>query len=376
MDPANGIDAPSKVAITGNRIVAVGPDINTKANRVVDVSGMYIVPGLIDIHTHTYGYRNSTLPDEYAFPNGTTTIVDAGGSGYKSFNTFKTTVIDKAKVRLLALLNIVGEGMLGPVEQDVSEMQAEPCAETIGAFPELLVGVKAAHYSGPGWESVDRAVKAAELSNTFAMIDYSEHPDRSYGELITKHMRPGDVQTHMYNGKLAQIDDNSRVYEYVWRARELGILFDVGHGGGSFLFRIAKPSMEQGHVPHTISTDAHQGSLYLPRATMPITMSKFINMGMSLQEAVEKSTVRPAETIGRPDLGTLSIGSAADIAVIELEKGDFGFVDSGLTRMNGTHRLTCHITVRDGEVVWDLNGITLPSWGTQGSYGLDKDSGL
>ncbi len=368
IDPGNQIDGPANLAITGDRIKAIGQNITGEAKTVIDVSGMYVTPGLIDLHTHSYGYFASTLPDEYSFPNGTTTIIDAGGSGYKNFLDFKTSVIDRARVRLLALLNIVGGGMLGAVEQDISEMQPEPCAETVLAFPETIVGVKAAHHRGPGWQSVDGAVKAAELSNTFAMIDYSENPARSYAELITDHMRPGDVHTHMYNGKLAQIDENSQVYEYVWKARERGVLFDVGHGGGSFLFRVAKPSMDQGHVPDTISTDAHQGSLYMPRATMPITMSKLMNMGMSFPDAVEKSTVAPARKISRPDLGTLSVESVADVAVLDLEKGDFGFVDSGLARMRGNQRITCHITIRGGKVVWDMNGLSRPDWETAGRY--------
>ena len=176
------------------------------------------------------------------------------------------------------------------------------------------------------------------------------------------------MHTHMYGQQHAQIDESKRVCDYVWEARKRGVQFDVGHGGGSFWFRVAVPCMEQGHVPDTISTDVHKGSFFIPRATMPITMSKLMNMGMSLTDAVEKSTAAPARNIRRPELGTLTVGSEADVAVFELEEGEFGFVDSGRAGMKGTKRLLCHITVRAGEVVWDLNGLSRPGWETQGEY--------
>ena len=369
IDPHSGVDAIMDLAIKDGKIAALDRQIPTeRAKTVADVSGFYVTPGLIDLHTHSYGYAAWTFPDEYAFPNGVTTVVDAGGSGYRSFEDFKRTIIDKARVRILVLLNIVATGMFGPVEQDVSEMRAEPCADVVSQYSEIIVGVKAAHFRGPGWESVDGAVRAAELSGTVAMIDYSNHPQRSYRELILEHMRPGDMHTHMYSGKIAQIDDDDRVHDYVWEARKRGVLFDLGHGGGSFLFRVAKPCMDQGHVPDTISTDVHKGSFFLPRATMPITMSKLINMGMPLNEAVEKATVTPARNIHRPELGTLTVGDEADVAVFQLEEGEFGFVDSGQARMDGGKRLQCHMTVRAGTVVWDLNGISRPAWETQGRY--------
>lgn len=370
IDPANGVDGLSDVAIADGRIAAVAPSLDaSRSRKVVDVTGRYVTPGLIDIHTHSFGYFASTYPDEYAFPNGITTVVDAGGAGWKNFAEFKSTIIDRARVRVLALINIVGGGMLGTIEQDVSEMRPEPCAERAREYPEVIVGVKAAHHRASGWESVDGAVEAAELTETFAMIDYSPHPARSYRELLLDHMRPGDVHTHMYGQHIAQLDEAKRVNDYIWEARKRGVLFDVGHGGGSFWFRVAKPSMEQGFGPDTISTDVHKGSFFMPRATMPMTMSKLMNMGMSLNEAVERSTVRPAQVISRPALGTLSVDAEADVAVLELERGDFGFVDSGLARMKGELRLTAHMTIRAGRVVWDLNGLSRPEWQTQGDYG-------
>ena len=200
------------------------------------------------------------------------------------------------------------------------------------------------------------------------MVDFQPRKERTYKQLILEHMRPGDVHTHMYGQHIEQLDGNKIVPDYMWEAREKGILFDVGHGGGSFWFRVAAPAMEQGWRPDTISTDAHKGSLFMPRATMPITMSKLINLGMPLKEAIFRSTVEPARVIDRQELGTLSPGAAADVAVFELEKGDFGFIDSGLASMRGTQRLLAHMTISAGKVVWDLNGISRPDWASQGDY--------
>ena len=156
--------------------------------------------------------------------------------------------------------------------------------------------------------------------------------------------------------------------DYVREARDKGILFDLGHGAGSFWFRIAVPAIEQGFLPDTISTDFHKYSALLPNASMNTTMSKCLNMGMALEDVVMRSTRNPARVIRRPELGTLSIGAEADIAVLELEYGEFGFVDSGHARMRGDRRLRCLLTVRAGQVVWDLNGLTRPDWDKAGNY--------
>lgn len=369
IDPANGVDGPRDVGVRGNRVAEVRRGIDPSlAAKAIDVTGKIVTRGLIDLHTHSFGYHAWTFPDEYALPNGITTVVDAGGAGWKNFEEFHRSIISAAQIRVLALLNIVGGGMLGIVEQDVTEMQPEPCAEMVKQYPQVIVGIKAAHHDGPGWQSVDGAVKAAEATGTFAMIDYHRHENRSYRELLLEHMRPGDVHTHMYGLHTPQFDDKGKIHGFMHEARKRGVKFDVGHGGGSFWFRIAKPCMDQGWRPDTISTDIHKGSFFLPRATMPMTMSKLINLGMPLQEAVDRSTRLAAQTINRPELGSLSVGAEADIAVFELERGDFGFVDSGLARMKGDRRLTCHLTIKAGKALWDLSGLTRPAWETSGDY--------
>ncbi len=355
IDPKNGLDGPADLAITNGKVAAVGQNLGP-TKKTINISGLYITPGLIDIHVHVYGgYKGWLFPDQHAFPNGVTTVVDTGGSGWKNFEDFKTTIIEPSATRVLAFLNIVGAGMTGPPEQDVTEMDPEPCADMIRSHPEHLIGPKSAHFGGPGWESAGGAIKAARLSNSIAMIDFAPKPTRSYRELLER-LSPGDIHTHLYAKHIPLLDKNNIVNEYVRQAREQGVFFDTGHGAGSFWYSIATHALEQGFPPDTISTDLHKLSRLLPNATMLPTMSKFLALGMPLQEVIFRSTQKPAEVIRRPEIGHLTPGAEADIAVLELQEGNFGFVDSGLNRFPGTQRLECQLTLRNGNIVWDLNG--------------------
>ncbi len=372
LDPANHRDGQFDVAVIGNKIARVGHDFAAAHARVVvDASRYYVTPGLIDIHTH-FDWQGADLnlhPDAEALTNGVTTAVDAGSSGWKNFEAFKSTVIDHSKTRLLAFLNIVGAGMYGPkVENDVNEMDVDAAAAMVRKHRDVIVGIKTAHFQPPTWDAVDRAVKAAAASGTIVMVDFSPKPGREYSDLILKHLRPGDIHTHFYGRLTPQLDANKRIQPYVLEARKRGVLFDVGHGNGSFWFRIAVPAVQQGFLPDTISTDIHVRSIMLPRANMTTTMSKFLNIGMTLEQVIERSTVNPARVIRRPELGTLSEGAVADIAVLELEQGKFAFLDSGHGKLIGDRRLRCVLTVRNGAVVWDTEGLSLTDWMKAGPY--------
>ncbi len=370
IDPENGIDGTRDIAVKDSVIVAVDHDIPVEqGHKVARVHGHYVTPGLIDIHMHVYGgYQGWVFPDAHVLPNGVTTVLDTGGSGWKKFENFKDTIIADSKTRVLALINIVGAGMEGAVEQDITEMDPSPCAEMINKYPEHIVGSKTAHYSGPGWEAVDGAVEAARRSGSIAMIDFAPKQTRSYRDLLLEKLSPGDIHTHLYAQHIPLLNKNGTVNDYVREARDRGIYFDLGHGAGSFWFRIAVSAINQGFLPDTISTDLHKDSALLPNASMNTTMSKCLNMGMTLEDVIKRSTRNPARIIQRPELGTLSIGAEADIAVLELEYGEFGFVDSGHARMRGDRRLRCLLTVRAGQVLWDLNGLTRPEWNTSGNY--------
>jgi dihydroorotase len=372
IDPANQVNAVRDVAVAGDKIARVAENIPaSESKRVVDVSGYYVTPGLVDIHAHLYvedpgGW--GIYPDLSAFPSGVTTAVDAGSAGWKNFEEFKARIIDKAKVRVLAFLNIVAVGMDTVGEQSLNEMDARPTAEMIKKHPQILIGVKAAHYEGPEWEAIDRAVEAGRLANVPVMVDFRPQPTRTYADLILKHMRPGDIHTHMYAQHIPLLDDNGKVNEYMREARKRGVIFDLGHGAGSFWFRIAAPAMEQGFGPDSISTDLHQRSSLIPQATLVNCMSKVLSLGMPLEEVIYRSTVTPAREIKRPELGTLSVGSVADIAVLELQKGTFGLVDSGHARQEASQKLRCMITVRAGKIVYDAEGLSWPDWHKAGKY--------
>jgi dihydroorotase len=369
IDPANGINDPMDVAVTGDRIAFVGKDVPTeRAEKVVNVEGLYVTPGLIDLHIHvTPPLDHYICADVIPLRTGVTTIVDAGSTGCTNFEQFKVEVIDVARVRVLALLNIAACGMIRR-EQDSAEWDILAAADMIDRYADTIVGVKSAHYRGPDFGPVDRAVHVGRETETPVMVDFWAKATATYEDLLLRHLRPGDIHTHFYARQFPLLNENGQVQDYVWEARERGVVFDVGHGAGSFWFRIAVPAVDQSFVPDSISTDLHGHSVLLPDATMPGVMSKFLNMGMPLDEVIMRSTVTPARQIQRQELGTLNPGACADVAVFELREGNFGFVDSGRARMRGHHRLECQMTIRAGEVIWDPNGLSWPDWQTAADY--------
>ncbi len=379
IDPANGRDGPMDVAILGGKIAAVDREIrDVGALKVVDVSGRYVTPGLIDLHAHFYGggggYKDFEMnPDMYAIPNGTTTVVDAGGAGWMNYGGFIDRVVHGYRTRVLGLLNICAYGMHTHHENDPKSFMPEDCARTICENSGVFVGIKTAHYMQPGYESVDAAVNAGEIAGVPVMMDSWPSDIRKYPDMILKHLRPGDIHTHFYAQQFPWLGADKTVAPYMWQARKRGVIFDVGHGAGSFWFRIAAPAIAQGFGPDTISTDAHSGSFYMQRATMPVTISKLLCLGISLQEAIDRSTRVPAKVIRRTDIGTLSVGAEADVAVFELERAlspdtGFGYVDSGGAMMNGDKRLTCAMTIRAGNVLYDREGLSRPDYRGLGNY--------
>ena len=365
IDPANNIDGNFDVAISGGHIALVGKDIASAfARTVADVTGLVVTPGLVDLHAHFYGYDGAILPDAHCLPEGTTTAVDAGGSGHLTFDDFNEQVIAPAITNVFALLNIAGEGMVGEPEQDLDGMDPELTAAKIAQRPDLIVGVKVAHYMGPGWEPLDRGIQAAEDTGVYLMVDQSPIQTRPMDEMMLEHLRPGDMVTHCYALSKPMTDIDDKVKPYFFEARERGIQFDVGHGAGSFSFRIAKAAIEQGFLPDTVSTDMHRSSILVNQATMPETMTKLLALGMELPDIVKRSTWDPAQAIGHPELGNLGQTVPADIAVLNVTEGEFGLVDNGTgNRVFKTDkRIVCEITVKNGQVVWDKNGRTRDDW--------------
>jgi dihydroorotase len=379
IDAKNNLDGVMDVAIKDDKIALVAKSIDAKkAVLVVDAKGMYVTPGLIDIHSHNFfgtqpdHYLSDGLdalpPDGFTFRSGVTTVVDAGGAGWKSFSTFKKQTIEHSKTRVLSFLNIVGEGMRGGVyEQNLSDMDARMTAMTVQQHREI-VGIKVAHYSGDEWEPVDRAVAAGKIANVTVMIDFGGHlPPLPLSDLLLKHLRPGDIFTHTYArlmGRGPVMDDQGNPFPYVQEAIKRGIVFDVGHGGGSFMFSQAIPAIRQGFYPTTISTDIHTSSMNAGMKDQLNVMSKFVNLGMPLPQVIKASTWASAQAIRREELGHLTAGAVADVAVFSMLTGRYGYVDSKGFRFDGTKKLECELTLRAGEIVYDLNGISKPSWTT------------
>ena len=376
IDPKNGIDGVMDVAVKDGKIASVARNIPASAEIVVDATGKYVTPGILDMHTHNYhgnlgtylanGF-SSVQPDGFTFESGVTTVVDVGSSGWRNFAQFKEQTIDKSQTRVLAFLNIVGTGMKGGSwEQDLNDMDGRLTAATAQQYPGVVVGVKVAHYFGPEWDPVERGVEAGTLADIPVMIDFGGHePPLSLETLLMEKLRPGDILTHTFahvDRRIPIVNDQGKVEPFVWDAQERGVIFDVGHGGGSFRFDQAVPAMEQGFRPNTISTDLHTGSMNAGMKDMANVMSKFLNMGMNMQQVIEASTWKPAQVIKRTDLGHLSEGAVADISVFTLREGSFGFIDVQKKRMDGTLKLECELTVKDGNVMYDLNGISCPLW--------------
>ena len=370
IDPANDVDGTCDVAISGGKIARVASSIATsRATRVIDVGGSYVVPGLVDIHVHYFATcpRLGVSPDDHAFPGAVTTAVDTGTAGWRNFERFRTEVIDRVKCRVLAYVNIVSTGMEVPAnEQDPAQMDPAPTAEMARKHADVVVGIKTAHFMQHGWTAVDRTLEAGELAGMPAMFDFAPKPERSYEDLLLKKMRPGDIHTHIYARHIPSLDENGRVYDYIWEARRRGVILDLGHGAGSFWYRLAVPCLEQGYQPDSISTDQHTGNVNGPVFTMLHTVSKMLNLGMSLKDLIHRSTVTPAREIGRPELGTLSEGAEADVAVLQLRMGTFGYWDCGKGKLLGDRKLECLLTLRAGKIVYDPQGLALDDWRTLG----------
>jgi dihydroorotase len=377
IDPANGIDAVRDVAVRDGKIVQVAAAIPTgSAKRIVHVKDLYVVPGLVDIHTHHYGYNGSLFPDETAFPAGTTTVVDAGGPGWRNFEDYQEKILRRARARVFTFINSVGLGM-GGEEDDIEDMNPRATADKILAFPDLIVGVKNAHFGGFGWTSVDRAIEAGRLSNTPVILDNTilSWTGRDTRTKVLEKMRPGDIHTHFFNDRHVEILDRrtNQVQPYMHAARTRGVLFDLGHGGGSFLWPVADRAMAQDFPPDTISTDLHAGSILSTESDMPNSMSKMLLLGMPLHDVIYRSTVTPARTINRfPQVGTLGEGRDADIAVLRLDEGVFSFQDAWGKKRLGTQRLLNVLTVRAGDIVYDRDAIAFPDWDAPGTHGTTR----
>jgi dihydroorotase len=379
IDPKNNIDEIMDIAISNGKVAKVDKNIDGKlAKQVVNAHGMYVTPGIIDMHAHVFAGTEpdhylsdgtaALPPDGFTFRVGVTTVVDCGGAGWKSFARFKKNIIDNSSTRVLSFLNIVGEGMRGGAyEQDTMDMDAKMSASIARSNRQYIVGFKVAHYEAAQWTPVDRAVDAGKRANIPVIVDFGgddTHPPLSIEELFFKHLRPGDIYTHTFTELPRRdpiVDFKTRILKpFVPDAQKKGIIFDVGYGGGSFDYRQALPAIKAGFFPNTMSTDLHTGSMNAAMKDMLHVMSTFVAMGMSIPEVIKASTWAPARAIKREELGQLSVGAIADIAILNMRQGDFGFWDRVGYNLKAKQKFECEMTIRDGVIVYDLNGIADP----------------
>jgi dihydroorotase len=374
MDPRSGRHGRYDVAVRSGRVTRIARRIDpATARKAVSVRGMWVVPGLIDIHTHVFAGSgpgrfadgtSSVNPDLHCPMNGVTTVVDAGTSGWRNFPDLRRQVMEPSRTRVLAFLNIFGSGMVGkPMEEDSADIDWRAVRDVLAAHADRIVGFKVGHYTRPGELPMQLARKMGDSARLPVFVE-CHLPDITLSRQLA-YLRSGDIMTHCFE----QVDERERFVQpdgtlrpEVREARSRGVLFDLGHGGAGFWFDQAIPAIRSGFLPNTLGTDMHRNSLQASMKSLPNLMSKCLAMGMSLEEVVARASSEPARAIGRPELGQISEGGIADIAVLRIERGRFGFVDAGGKRIEGRRRLTAEMTLRDGRVVWDLQGRMADAW--------------
>lgn len=370
IDPKNNVNTIKDIAVANGKIAKVENNISeAQSKKTIDATGLYVVPGLIDMHTHVFvGSKAGTFADgiysvsadDFSFRSGVTTVVDAGTSGWQNFALFKEQVIDKSQTRVLAFLNIFGPGLIsGQAVTDISNVNVDSAIRIIDQYKNIILGTRIGHYDGNDWTPFNSALEAASRTNTPIFVE-CHLPKFGLQDQLNK-MRNGDIITHAYEQiaeRMPVVDSAGKLHSFVLDAQKRGVVFDVGHGGAGFWFSQAVPALQQGLAPNTFGTDLHRFSMNAGMKSMLNVMSKYMAIGMSLEEVVLRATWNAAKAIRHEELGNLSEGAVADMAILSLLKGKFGFVDAGGNRLNGDKKLEAELTIRAGKIVWDLNGLS------------------
>ena len=358
------------VGIRRNRVAAIETNIPAESSaRVVDASGQIVTPGLVDLHTHVY--HNVTFWGVHADPvaarSGVTTWLDVGSAGAFNVLGFREWVAQPSTARLYALLNISSIGLTAMTGElaNINYCDVDLCVKLIEQNPELLLGVKARidrnTTGGQGIEPLRRAREAADRVHRPLMVHIGGGPP-TLSEVLDL-MRPGDILTHCFTGhNMRIIDDTGALLDAAKRAWDAGVILDIGHGAGSFSFETAEKMIAAGHKPDVISTDIHQMSIHGPLYDMPTCLSKFLALGMSLEDVIDAATVRAAEAMGLGDeIGTLRVGALADVALLRIVEGDFPFYDVHMNQRNGKRLLRNTLTIVNGrELPRTADGPTAP----------------
>lgn len=370
IDPSQQLLGVRDIAVSDGKIASISESLpDVEARHTIDARGLIVTPGLIDLHVHVYTHIPLGLDADSLCPaGGVTTMLDTGSAGSNNFAAFRRDDVERSKTEVLGLVNL---SRIGLVAAELGELMdpryadVEGVVRTIREHPDVAIGVKiraGAHIIGSGEQGRKhflQAVEAARKSGTWLMVHIGESP-LTIPEMLV-HLEPGDCITHCFKGGSTRVlDDSDCVFDSVREAAERGVIFDIGHGAGSFQWEVAEAAIEQGFEPTTISTDLHTLNVHGPVYDMPTTMSKFLTMGVSLERVIEMSTTRPARVLGRDgDLGTLKVGTVADIAVLEMREGDFVFTDSYGADRTGRQLLSAATTIRKGEIVPGGGGLRM-----------------
>ena len=364
IDPAQGIDGVMDVAFKDGRAAGVAPGLAAQAADVRDVTGKIVTPGLIDLHTHVYwgGTSLGIDAEDFCRRSGVTTAVDTGSAGPGNFMGFRKHVIEKSDVRILAYLHVSFAGiyafsptvMVGESEE-VRLMAPAEAVEVVEQNREHIVGIKVRCgriASGTqGWNALQCALQAAEETG-LPLMAHIDYPPPSYEEIIGA-LRPGDILTHAFRPfPNAPCNGQGAIKEAVWDARRRGVIFDIGHGKGSFSFKTARAMLAGGFEPDTISSDVHTLCIDGPAYDQVTTMSKFLCLGMSLPGVIKASTENAAAAMRRPELGTLRPGSVGDATILSIAEGEFDYEDVRGTHMTGDRKINSDGVVIGGRWWW------------------------
>jgi len=360
LDPSQRLRGRRDIGIKHGQIAALASSIPPdRSIQRIDATGKLVTPGLIDLHTHLCPHIGIGLPADELVPiTCTTTAVSAGDAGWQTWGAFRHLALPHSRTRLFAFLHVASIGLAGglaPGEMlNIEYANVDGCAKIVAENPDTILGVKVritdSIVGQNGLEPLRRAIKAAELAGRDVRVMC--HIGAAPGNMadLLDLLRPGDILTHAFTGAGNNVVQNGKLLPAALAAKQRGVITDVGHGGGSFDFTVCEPAMQQGLVPDTISSDIHAVSINSPGyPTLPWVMSKFLALGMSLEDAVAKVTVEPAKVIGRvAGLGTLQVGAPADVAIMELVDGPVEFVDTRQNKRAGTRKLVPVLTIRSG----------------------------
>ena len=370
IDPAHGRSGQADLAIKDGKIAAVEPGIDrSRAGNVIDAAGQYVTPGLIDLHTHVYwGVTYWGIePDPVAARSGVTTWLDVGSAGGYTFPGFRRWIAEPAKSRVFALLNMSSIGLVAPTWElaNIDYCDIDLGQMIVERNRDIILGIKARIDSnttrGTGIEPLKRARDLADKVDLPLMVHIGAAPP-TLAEIV-EYLRPGDILTHCFTGQPNKIvDEAGAVIPSIKDLHDRGLVLDIGHGAGSFSFETAEAMLQQGILPDVISTDIHQLAIQGPCFDMPVTLSKFLNLGMTIEQVIACATTNAAKAIRKDDLGTLCVGSVADVATFRIDEGEFTFQDVHMNTRKGSKLLINTMTMVDGDVLPVVEDLPLQPW--------------